>query len=547
MRPDKVTVDGRARKTSLAPSPETPLPVRAVIYSRVSSLAQRDQQTIASQLEALPRFVTLRGWDLVKSADTYVDDGRTAKAGYLSERLGFTRLLQDAGLGQFDVVVVVDLDRLTRSEDLRERGEVLGAFQKAGVQIAVSSSGQVLDLRSSMGDLMSSLGAFFAAEENRKRRDRICRGKAEAIRKGRKPAGPTPFGYLYDRKTGAWSVDPELGPIVVEIFTRVSRGETCESIARDLQARGVPRARPSIAGNRRPGVWCLERVHQVVRARTYLGTWVADRARGLSVTVPRIVSEALCHQADVALRRAGRRGRLRNPHMYLLQGMATCGLCGASIGCASTGNWSTAQGNRRHFYYVCSRRRRGIRGADKTCTLPMVRSDRLDARFWEAIVEGVIREDHLEKALRERASESLSEPDRAADVLRHEAELKRLVRAEEILLERFRRGVVTEAALDRELLVLTKDRASATEAIASVREGMRTKADLGRELVSLREAAAGLRERLRIATPQDRRDIVQAIVTKGESGVILGPERIEARVLLAPRDDVAFAQVYTAG
>jgi hypothetical protein len=35
--------------------------------------------------------------------------------------------------------------------------------------------------------------------------------------------------------------------------------------------------------------------------------------------------------------------------------------------------------------------------------------------------------------------------------------------------------------------------------------------------------------------------------SRGESSVILGPERIEARVLLAPRDDVAFAQVYTAG
>jgi DNA invertase Pin-like site-specific DNA recombinase len=133
---------------------------------------------------------------------------------------------------------------LTRSEDLRERGEVLGTFQKGGVQIAISSSGEVLDLRSSMGDLMSSFGAFFAAEENRKRCDRVCRGKAEAIRKGRKPAGPTPFGYLYDRKRSAWSVDPELGPVVVEIFTRVAQGQTCESIARDLQARGVPRARP---------------------------------------------------------------------------------------------------------------------------------------------------------------------------------------------------------------------------------------------------------------------------------------------------------------
>jgi len=540
-------VDGSAPAISLGLSAGSQSPVRAVIYARVSSLAQRDQQTITSQLESLPKFVSLRGWNLVRPADSYVDDGRTAKAGFLAERLGFTRLLRDAGLGLFDVVVVVDLDRLTRSEDLRERGEVLGAFQKAGVQIAVSSSGQLLDLRSSMGDLMSSLGAFFAAEENRKRRDRICRGKAEAIRKGRKPAGPTPFGYVYERKTGEWTVDPELGPIVVEIFTRVAQGHTCESIARDLQARGVPRARPSKADNRPAGVWILERVHQIVRAPTYRGTWVADRARGLSVKVPQIVSEALYHQADAALRRAGRRGQLRNPHKYLLQGMATCGLCGASIGCASTGNWSTAHGNRRHFYYVCSRRRRSRRGAAETCTLPMVRSDALDARFWDAIVDGVIRDDHLEKALRERASESESEPDRAADLVRLEVGLKRLVRAEEVLLERFGRGLVTEAALDGELLVLTKERASVVRAITSARDCIQHLADRVQDVESLRTAAARLRDRLRIATTEDRRDIVRAIVNKGESGVILGPKRIEARVLLAPQDDVAFAQVYAAG
>lgn len=540
-------VDGSPSETSSAPAAGVSSPVRAVIYARVSSLAQRDQQTIASQLEALPRFVSLRGWNLIRPADAYVDDGRTAKAGFLAERLGFARLLHDAGLGLFDVVVVVDLDRLTRSEDLRERGEVLGAFQKAGVQIAVSSSGQLLDLRSSMGDLMSSLGAFFAAEENRKRRDRICRGKAEAIRKGRKPAGPTPFGYVYERKIGEWTIDPELGPIVVEIFTRVAQGQTCESIARDLLARGVPRARPSKAGNRPAGVWILERVHQIVRAPTYRGTWVADRARGLSVKVPQIVSEALYHQADAALRRAGRRGQLRNPHKYLLQGMATCGLCGASIGCASTGNWSTARGNRRHFYYVCSRRRRSRRGTAETCTLPMVRSDALDARFWDAIVDGVIRDDHLEKALRERASESESEPDRAADLVRLEVGLKRLVRAEEVLLERFGRGLVTEAALDGELLVLTKERASVAQAITSARDWVRHRADRAQDMESLRTAAARLRDRLTIATPEDRRDIVRAIVEKGESGVILGPERIEARVLLAPQHDAAFAQVYAAG
>src|SRR2546423_854217 len=108
--------------------------LRAVIYARVSSQAQRDRHTISSQLRNLPGFVASRGWVLARPVDTYVDDGLTARAGHLEARDGFRRLLADAAARVFDVVVVVDLDRLTRSEDLAERGAVLGAFQKAGVQ-----------------------------------------------------------------------------------------------------------------------------------------------------------------------------------------------------------------------------------------------------------------------------------------------------------------------------------------------------------------------------------------------------------------------------
>ena len=64
--------------------------------------------------------------------------------GFLSKRTSFTRLIQDAALGLFDVVVIVDMDRLTRSEDLQERGEVLGAFQRAGVQLEANHPGHRL-------------------------------------------------------------------------------------------------------------------------------------------------------------------------------------------------------------------------------------------------------------------------------------------------------------------------------------------------------------------------------------------------------------------
>jgi DNA invertase Pin-like site-specific DNA recombinase len=73
--------------------------LRAAIYARVSSQAQRDKHTIENQLRLLPAFVASQGWTL---AGTYVDDGRSAKAGQLDARDGFAALLRDAELRRFD-------------------------------------------------------------------------------------------------------------------------------------------------------------------------------------------------------------------------------------------------------------------------------------------------------------------------------------------------------------------------------------------------------------------------------------------------------------
>lgn len=510
--------------------------MRAVIYARVSSQVQKDRHTIASQLSTLPDFVRSHGWTLVQPADHYVDDGRTAKAGHLADRRAFARLMHDADEHRFDIVAVVDLDRLTRSEDLRERGEVLGAFQRAGVQIAVASTGQVLDLRSSVGDLMSSLGAFFAAEENRKRRDRSIRGKHEAIRQGRKPAGPTPFGYIYDRTKAAWSIDPDLGPIVVEIFERVAAKQSCEFIARDLEARGVPRARRSASGSRRPGHWSRERVQQIVRARTYLGEWTADKAKKLTIKIPVAVSQGLYDRADASLMRAGRRGETRVKHVYLAQGIARCALCGAPIGCCST-NGGTVN-KKRIFYYVCSHRRRP-RGP--ACSLPMRRVDQIDEQLWTAISDLLMRPDLVERALASREDEgSTGAADWTDDLVSYDKKLARLNEAEGVILERFSRGLIDSKVLDRHLAHSTRERRMLEKQIEVCRAQARVADEDRAAVASLRATVNELCASLAKASLAQRREIVRTLVPgRGDNWIEIGPEEVTARVLLAANPSYA--------
>lgn len=421
--------------------------MRAATYARVSSHAQRDAHTIDSQLRMLPAFVAARGWTLVGA---YVDDGHSAKAGKLEDRRGLAALLTAAAAGTIDVVVVVDVDRITRSEDLAERGAILGALQRAGVKIASTMSGQVLDLSTSTGDLFTTLHAFFAAEWTRKHRERVMQGRVTAVQRGRKPAGLKPWWLEYDKAAATWSIDLMRGPIVREMFDRVAAGESCRAIADDLHARGVPRPR---------GEWHRSRVQRIIRSRAALGEWTVDQGRGLVLAVPPVVEESLWQRAQVAIAKSGRRGLRRTRHDYLLEGLAICGQCGATMGIQSkvwdrrrNGRWSPAN-------YLCKARRIFRRGGER-CAAPVVRVEDADARAWASIIRE-LGDPGLGPAIAGALAEQSEErQDWEADAAGYRRRLDRLQDVEAKLLARFTRGAIGEGALDIELARIGRERAA---------------------------------------------------------------------------------------
>ncbi len=494
--------------------------MRAVCYCRVSSQAQRERHTIDSQLRELPLFIERMGWELTQPPRHYVDDGRSAKAGKLEERLAFQRLLADAALGQFDIVAVVDLDRLTRSEDITERGQVLGAFQRAGVRLAISSTGQVLDLRSSIGDLLSSLGGFFAAEENRKRRERTVRGKYEAILKGRKPSGPTPYGYRYSKATGEWSVHPGEAELVREIYRRISRGESSEAISLDFDQRGLVRPRG--------GRWIRERIWQIAVASTYRGEWRADKRKSLAIKVPPIVDDELWHAAQAALTRFKRRGLRRTKHIYLCEGIAACALCGARIGINSTG-W----GKDRVAYYMCGHRRRPPRGK-APCKLPMRRVSEVDGKLWTAVTDLLLRPDHLERALMARRSDAGEQHDLwESDLKQFERKLAQHEHGCSNIMDAHRRGLIPDNLFAQHLQDAERERRMLVRQVETAKRQVEAARADEAGLKQLVASAAGLKDLLAEASPKVRQEFVQALVPGGEHVVRLGATEIEAQVLVA--------------
>ena len=487
--------------------------MRAAIYARVSSAAQRDAHTIESQLRVLRAYVAAQGWT---AAGEYIDDGRSAKAGKLDRREAFAALVAAAGRGAFDLLVVTDIDRLTRTDNMQERAAILGPFQAAGIRIVTPSGGE-LDLRTLLGELYVTMQAIVAAEENRKRAERIKAGKLRAIAEGRKPAGPTPFGLAYSRATGAWSIDETTAPIVREIFRRVAGGEACSAIGDDFAARDLPSPRSG---------WSREPVYRIVRSRTAVGEWDADKARGAVVRVPAMVTEDEYNAAQLALLRHKRRGLHRTRHLYLLEGLAICGHCGARIGIRSKSSY-VAGGERRYnpSAYVCDGRRKG-----RGCAAPIVKTAELDARVWAALsleLEDPDLVDVLAASDAERVAEAR---DWAGDAATHRAHLERLQKHELAMIARARRGLVSEGALDAELANVARERKAVRDQLATAERAIAASTDEQTRLRVAGSVLEALRDALVHAETEDRCALLRELVRDGGVVIADGRARLDLRL-----------------
>ena len=507
---------------------------RAGLYLRVSSPDQRDRDTIESQDRVLRDLAARRGSRIV---DVFKDDGFTAKAGKLDKREDLARLFAAVALGQLDEVLVYDIDRLTRTKDIRERGVVIGAFQAAGVVLVTPTT--VYDLNTPTGDLMAGIAGWKAAEDNRIRAERVRDGGITSTLRGRKARGPTLYGYHWTGgKDAVWSIDETRGPVVREIVRRVASGESCHAIACDLDARGVT-TRPSYSDDRtkppREGYrWSREKVWRIARSTAYLGQWRADRQRGHLVTVPALVTAEEHAAAQAALVAHGKRGLRRTSHVYLLEGLAVCGDCAARIGIAA-GTTGDPRRGPTPARYVCGYRRRPPTPADRCGLAYHVTAD-LDAAVWDAVADVIASPALVEKALRRLRDREADPVDHAAATVRARSEVARLDRAQAAILARSIEGAISDATRDDSIARLAAARTAAQAALQAAESASAGQAARSRFALA---ATAGLAQAFdALAAELDGLDAAgrRGWVRKVVSRVVVGHR--SAWVELALRADV---------
>ena len=318
--------------------------VRAVCYLRMSS--DRQETSIEDQRTELLKYAHAHGYRIVGE---YVDSGISGDA--TERRDAFLAMRDQAGSGDFDLVLAWDQDRIGRFDPL-DAGYWLYPFRRSGIEFETIAQGR-LQLEDLTQQLMFSVVQHGKAQYLRDLSRNCVRGQLAYGRAGSKgTGGKAPYGYR-DEPDGSVSIVADEAAVVAEVFRRYSEpGASIRSVAAELNARRVPTSKGA-------KIWSQGTVRSILTRRKYCGCFVyGAESSGKYFSgrdgeiVPRrratgsLRSEPIVHEGRfeaivdsetfeaVQRKLADRRldTRPRTSRFYVLGGLLRCGDCGGTLG-----------------------------------------------------------------------------------------------------------------------------------------------------------------------------------------------------------------------
>jgi site-specific DNA recombinase len=229
--------------------------VRAALYSRFSTDRQ-NESSIADQVRICSEYIQKQGWTVVAH---FEDQGISGAA--LGNRPGVLKLQEDALARRFDVIVVTDLTRLSRSQG--DLSKMIDRLTVKGIRVIGVQDGY--DSARRGHKLQAGLSGIIGEAFREMVKDRTYAALESRAKAGR-PTGGRAYGYR-DGK-----IDRGEAFIVLEIFGRFADGMSPRSIAADLNARRIPSPGASWKrSQRRSAGWMGSGIRVIVRNERYRG------------------------------------------------------------------------------------------------------------------------------------------------------------------------------------------------------------------------------------------------------------------------------------
>lgn len=273
-----------------------PDPMNAAIYVRAST--EHQNYSTAHQEAALCEYAALHSFSIVK---TYCDKGRSGLT--LEGRAGLLTLLSDIQSGEveFEVVLVYDVSRWGRFQDVDESAYYEFACRRAGIAVAYCAEPFSND-GSPLATVLKGLKRAMAAEYSRELSAKVFHAQVRLTQAGFKQGGTAGFGLRRMAVSAAGQPKSILGPgerknmpsdrvtyalgsdEEIEVIQRIYNMYLIErmpdiGIVARLNSEGVP------TGLGRP--WSAHLVKQVLTNEKYIGTMMFNRGTQRMRTIRR--------------------------------------------------------------------------------------------------------------------------------------------------------------------------------------------------------------------------------------------------------------------
>lgn len=484
--------------------------IRVAIYARVSTDRQREKHTIDSQLRLLPEHAKREGWTVT---EIYKDDGKSGET--VEGRPDFTRLMDDAADKLFDIVLCIDLDRITRSKKSAEGAVIFDQLREYGIKLATPTQG-IIDLDDEDQDLLVQIKREVAKWEKRKIVRRMTRGKREAAKKGKRFSCLDPFGLR-------WAVDEnspiggryEIVPAEALIVRRMFHLATVEGLGTNLvvwrlnqeghRTRDIKRGSRPKGGQ---GEWAVSTVRKMLRSPTYRGEFLVFKSSDKTVIkVPAIIDAETWDRAQSALTDRKPEAKWKHDRQYLLSGLVRCAVCDAAMWAV---NARQDRGNPQAYYRCSSTNSWRKMKMDGPCGNKHHKTDVVDAAVWAKLSEVL-----SQPALLADACALGVQPkgvDWTAQAAGARRTLGKLEKLEGETLRRHRRGLLSSSACDRELGEIAKERQLSERNLRLAEDQLGSAASRNRRIDDIGEQAAKLAKGIAKANFEARRDLIKLLV-----------------------------------
>jgi|GEM_PF-5964958 len=346
--------------------------MKCAIYIRVSSEDQAKQFSLTSQKKDLRKLAADRKF---RVTHTYDEGGISGES--LSTRPQMLQILDDAEKGEFEYLLIVSLDRLSRN--LKDSLYIREKLQDAGVTILTPY--QEFDHNNIDHDFTANLWGSIADYERKRIKERCDKGRREKRAKGGWLGGYAPKGYKYNPATKTLEVDQEAADGVI----RILEGALDHSplmLSRDLKKEGVtitPRQ--------------IRRIIEPSKILFYAGQIEDYDGNVINGQWPAIIKKDLAKRIQRAKRhrRVVAPGSTRAKYMLTGLGIFKCRICGRTVKTFTSGSKATKE---KWQYYKCS----SIQYGEDCSNKKMWRMYVIDNAVWKLAVNDLNNIVEIERA-----------------------------------------------------------------------------------------------------------------------------------------------------